>query len=91
MSEQINRSYYAVIPANVRYDKNLSNITKLVYAELTAILSEERKITVSLKEISKNLNIPYNNMLKAIVELKDENIIQVENSSLPDYFEICLI
>lgn len=32
-----NPAYYAVIPANVRYDKNLSPIEVLLYSELTAL------------------------------------------------------
>lgn len=30
------RSYYAIIPANVRYDKRLKPNTKLLYGEITA-------------------------------------------------------
>ncbi|EHL17413.1 hypothetical protein HMPREF9630_00580 [Peptoanaerobacter stomatis] len=90
MNEQINRSYYAVIPANVRYNKSLSNISKLVYSELTTILTKDKKITVDAHKISKNLNIPYNNVLKAIVELNEAKIIRVENWE-EDNFDIYFI
>jgi hypothetical protein len=33
------RSYYAIIPANVRYDKSLSANAKLLYGEITALCS----------------------------------------------------
>src|SRR3982751_4920743 len=33
----MNKSYFAIIPANVRYDKDLSANAKLLYGEITAL------------------------------------------------------
>lgn len=37
----MNKSYYAVIPANVRYDEDLSANAKLIYGEITALTNQE--------------------------------------------------
>lgn len=39
--ETIKNNYYAIIPANVRYDKSLSANAKLLYGEITALCNQE--------------------------------------------------
>lgn len=39
--EEIKKSYYAIIPANVRYDTELPANAKLLYGEITALCNEK--------------------------------------------------
>lgn len=41
MSDSETPSYYAILPAKVRYDKNLTLLQRLLYAEITALTNKE--------------------------------------------------
>lgn len=47
--EEIKKSYFTVIPADVRYDKRLSANSKLLYSEITALCNEKGRCKVQIK------------------------------------------
>ncbi|EPH86962.1 hypothetical protein D922_04470 [Enterococcus faecalis 06-MB-DW-09] len=65
------RSYFAIIPANVRYDKNLAANAKLLYGEITALANEKGycwagdRYFAELYDVSKTT---IQNWLKSLVE-----------------------
>lgn len=77
------KSYYAIIPANVRYDKNLTPNAKLLYGEITALSNEQgycwasnsyfaELYGVSKTSISKWINqLIANGYLKSIIIYRD--------------------
>lgn len=80
-------SYYSIIPANVRYDKNLKDSHKVLYSEITALANKNGycsasntyfselygvdKVTIS-RRINKLIKLGY---LKSVIEKKDKQVI----------------
>lgn len=77
MNEQIEKkSYYAIIPANVRYDRQLTPNAKLLYGEITA-LCNERGYCWSNNEYFANLyEVSKTSISKWIASLIDGGYIQ---------------
>lgn len=68
---EIQRSYYAIIPANVRYDEDLTPNAKLLYGEITALCNERGYCWASnayFAELYKVSKISISNWIKQLVE-----------------------
>lgn len=78
MSEKVQKAYYAVIPANVRYDKRLKANEKLLYGEITALTNECGYCWASNKYFSDLYGVTPQAVSKWINGLKNCGYISIE-------------
>ena len=57
MNEEERKSYYAIIPANVRYDPDLTPNAKLLYGEITALTNEKGYCWASITILQDCINV----------------------------------
>lgn len=74
MSQEF-RSYYAIIPANVRYDKDLTPNAKLLYGEITALCNEKGYCWASNSYFSELYGTSIRSISKWINQLIEKNYI----------------
>ena len=68
-------NYYAVLPAEVRYNKYLSPMAKLLYAEITAKLGRNGKCKVDVPYFTRALHLNSEQVRKHLNELRVEKHI----------------
>lgn len=71
-------SYYAVIEAEVRYDKNLSSTAKLIYAEITALTQKEGYAWATNKYFADNFELSASQVSRIVSQLAEYGYISVE-------------
>lgn len=74
--EEQQRSYYAIIPANVRYDKDLAPNAKLLYGEITALCNEKGYCWASNQYFAELYNVSDRTIKNWISQLTDKGYIQ---------------
>lgn len=70
------KNYYAIIPANVRYDNDLTPNAKLLYAEITALSNEKGFCWASNDYFSDLYKTSKRSVSRWIKQLIDKNYIQ---------------
>lgn len=73
-----NPNYYAIIPAEVRYDKDLSSTAKLLYAEITSLCSKSGECWASNEYFSNLYSTSERTISRLLKLLKDKNYISIE-------------
>lgn len=74
--EEQQRAYYAIIPANVRYDKDLAPNAKLLYGEITALCNEKGYCWASNQYFAELYNVSDRTIKNWISQLADKGYIQ---------------
>lgn len=80
MTEEQNKdkpSYYAVIPANVRYDPNLKDKAKLLYGEISALTNKTGECTATNNYFARLFKITTKTVSRLIQNLKNSGYIRV--------------
>lgn len=72
------KSYYAIIPANVRYDKDLKPNAKLLYGEITALCNEKGFCWASNSYFAELYGVKKETISRWISDLADKRYIKVE-------------
>lgn len=70
-------SYYAVIPAEVRYDKELSPSAKLLYGEITALCNKKGFCWATNKYFAELYDADSRTVQRWIVQLEERGYIEV--------------
>lgn len=73
-----NKSYYAIIPATVRYDEKIRPNAKLLYGELTALSNEKGYCWASNQYFADLYGVSKKSVSNWISELRDGGYIHVE-------------
>ena len=72
------KSYYAIIPANVRYDKRLSTYARLMFGEITALCNEKGYCWASNSYFAKLYEVTPQAISKWVKKLAECNYIEVK-------------
>lgn len=79
ISQEIERpNYYAILPANVRYDKRLSANAKLLYCELSALANVKGYCYASNNYFSELFSVDSRSVQRWLYNLKDYGYITMD-------------
>lgn len=86
--EENKKSYYAIIPASVRYDKRLTPNAKLLYGEITALCNEKGFCWATNGYFTKLYGVSKQSVSSWVKSLADAGYIKVDIERDPNTKEI---
>lgn len=78
MNNESKPSYYAVLPAIIRYDKELTPNAKLLYAEITCLCNEKGYCWATNKYFSTLYSVSDRTIQYLLKQLSEKKYIKVE-------------
>lgn len=71
-------SYYSILPAKVRYDRDLSFFEKILYSEISALTNVDGYCTASNNYFSNLYDKSFETISRAISKLEKKQVIKIE-------------
>jgi DNA-binding transcriptional regulator GbsR (MarR family) len=78
IEREMHKGYYAIIPATIRYDKNITPNAKLLYAEITALCNEKGYCWASNAYFAELYGVSKTSVSNWISSLQKNNYINVD-------------
>lgn len=76
--EEFRPSYYAVIPASVRYDKDISPNAKLLYGEITSLCNQKGYCWATNEYFSNLYGVNDRTIQRILKQLQEKKYIKIE-------------
>lgn len=83
-----NPNYYSIIPANVRYDEDLTANEKLLFGEITALTNKTGECWASNSYFSGLYKMTAQSISRCLKHLKDKGYINIELKYKPNSKEV---
>ena len=80
-NEEKQSNYYAIIPANVRYDKDLSDKAKLLYGEITALSNTTGYCYATNSYFADLYQITNRQITRLMTALEEKGYISIDRTS----------
>lgn len=71
-------NFYAVLPAKIRYDQDLSSTAKIIYAEITALTNRNGYCFAKNKYLANIFNLNTRQVSNILRELANKKYIDIE-------------